>query len=509
MSRDPDRDGVFAGQRPGRAIIDIGSNTVRLVVYGGAPRAPTVLLNEKVTARLGAGLADGGAMGEENMAAALRGLARFALLLDELGVERVETVATAAVRDAANGPAFLDKVRALGLAPRLLAGEEEARISASGVAGAFPGARGAVADLGGGSLELARLDKQGRCRDRVSLPLGTLRLAERVADGRGELRAWVRAMLGKTGWAREGARPLYMVGGTWRALAVLAMQERDWPLTDPHGFVLKADEARAMAKRVRDAEPETLAAMPRISSMRAEHLPNAAILLLAMLDTLRPERLVFSSWGLREGLLYEGLEPHARTQDPLLAGVANFADRRGAPPILGTRVASWTIGALPPGGGGAERVRLAATMLALASMQIEPNLRVRLGIDWGLHKRWIGADAADRAMMAATILANGNRCDLPGELEKLASRALLDEAIAWGLAVRLARRLGARSRRSLQASSISRVKGRLVLRLEKRIAPLYGQPTEKDMANLAERLELEPAVEIVPELATLKADAAA
>ena len=174
-ARRPDREGIFSGDRAQRAIIDIGSNTVRLVVYGGSPRAPTVLYNEKVAARLGREMAETGAMPADSIELAMRGLKRFALLLDDLGIEDVETVATAATREASNGPEFIAAIEELGLSPRVISGEEEACLSAHGVLGAFPGAKGVVADLGGGSLELVHI-ADNRTGDPVSLPLGTLRL---------------------------------------------------------------------------------------------------------------------------------------------------------------------------------------------------------------------------------------------------------------------------------------------------------------------------------------------
>ena len=251
------RDGALGGSAAERAIIDIGSNTVRLVVYGGTMRAPTVLLNEKVTAKLGREIAATGRLADEAMALALRGLKRFALLLADLGIKDIETVATAAVREAANGPEFVETLRAIGLNPRVISGEEEALLSAHGVIGAFPDARGIVADLGGGSLELVRV-AGGRTDSASTLPLGTLRLpdhrpANRKSDGgRGDMRKSLDKVIRKHGWDLSGQPPaengaLYLVGGTWRAMAVYAMNAQAYPLSDPHGFTLDLADAQALA----------------------------------------------------------------------------------------------------------------------------------------------------------------------------------------------------------------------------------------------------------------------
>ena len=496
-----DRDGAFSGNTVSRGIIDIGSNTVRLVVYGGSPRAPTVLLNEKITARLGRDIASTGKLADEAIELAMRGLRRFVLLLDDLRIENVDTVATAAVRDATNGPDFIKELRKLGLSPRVISGEEEAKLSASGVAGAFPGARGVVADLGGGSLELVDLE-DGETSNAVTLPLGALRLPDYRVKGdkdgskmRSALEKALKDGIGK----RKSLDTLYLVGGTWRAMAVYAMQVNGHPLSDPHGLEVSAKQARYITEALRLEAPEDLKSRKRISSMRAEKLPDAAILSQALQETLSPKRIVFSSWGLREGLVYNSLEPHAQGQDPLLAGISTFASQRGVPPMLATRIASWTLDAAPAREHGSERLRLAATMLALASMQIEPNIRLPHAIEWALQKRWIGIDGQGRAMLAAAVAANGNQLELPDAVLALASEAAIDEAIKWGLALRLARRLGAGSRRSLDVSRLMIEEDALVLRLATDHAALNCGPVEKDMKLLSGRLNLTPRVDIVPD----------
>jgi exopolyphosphatase/guanosine-5'-triphosphate,3'-diphosphate pyrophosphatase len=498
------REAAFGHTTPPRAIIDIGSNTVRLVVYGGTMRAPTVLLNEKVTAKLGRDIAASGRLAEEAMALALRGLARFALLLADLGIKDIETVATAAVRDASNGAAFVAQLRKLGLAPRVLSGEEEALLSAHGVIGAFPEARGIVADLGGGSLELVRV-ADGRTDSASTLPLGTLRLPDHRKGNRAQMRKSLDKAIRKAGWdlaahAPEHNGTLYCVGGTWRAMAVYAMEAQGHPLSDPHGFAIDAAAAAALAARLAASEGRGLRGRERISAMRAEKLPDAAVLLEALLARLAPGQVVFSSWGLREGLLYDRMPAASRAQDPLLAGVAVFATERGTEPQLAARMAAWTLDAAPARAHGSERLRLAATMLALAGMQIEPNIRLPQAINWALHKRWIGIDGKGRAMLAAAISANGNQLALPDELRALASEEALEEAMRWGLALRLARRLGAQSLRSLEASRLVVEEGTLVLQLARSHEALFGQPTEKDMKLLAGRLGLAWRVDVVPEI---------
>jgi len=485
-----ERDGSFAGNRVERAIIDIGSNTVRLVIYGGSSRAPVTVFNEKVVARLGREIAQTGQLADEAVDLALRGLRRFALLLEELEIETIDVVATAAVREADNGGKFLAAIRQFGLAPRLLSGEGEARTSAMGAIGAFPNIEGVVADLGGGSLELVSVADQAPGA-MSSLPLGTLRLPDFRGNNAHDQRRLIEDEINKAKWLDTAVPSLTLVGGTWRAMAAVAMEKRGYPLTDPHGFTLSRIEAQELAEGLSAASASELTNYSRLSQMRAGYLADAGALLGVLLDRIGPQNVVFSSWGLREGVLFDELDAAAKAQDPLLAGVGEFANLRGTPPILATRVAAWTVGALPPGSHGSERVRLASTMLALASMQIEPNLRTDIAMDWALHKRWIDVDDCGRAMMAAAVSANKRECNMPAMLRDLASEDQIEQAICWGLAIRLCRRLGGRSTRVFNASSLSIDAGKLVLAIDSDLVGLFGQPSEKDLQLLSQRLGLE------------------
>ena len=476
-----------------RAIIDIGSNSVRLVVYGGPPRAPAVLLNEKVTAKLGKAVGETGAMSDKAIRAALAALGRYAVLLRLMGVSDIETVATAAVRDASNGADFLAAVKELGLDPRLLSGEEEAITSAHGIMAAFPGAKGVVADLGGGSLELTGLDGE-TARHGITLPFGTLRLGALRAAGSQKFTARVHKDLRTAAWTEGAGLPLYLVGGSFRALARYAMARLDWPLDDPHGWELDTDTAIKLCRTV--AQGKARIDIPRLSASRLAALPDAAALLGVLAREIRPASLIFSGWGLREGLLFRRLGPAIRAQDPMLAGVAAFAESVDVSPAAATMVSGWTSAVAASGQTGHERLRLAATMLALAGQRVEPNLRMEEALDWALRKRWIGIDDRERAMLAMAAIANSGSTNLPDELLRLASAADLREAVTWGLATRLCRKFSGCIAQTLSASALDLRDGRLVLAIDAPLRALYTDTVDKDLRLLAGWLEVEPAVDL-------------
>jgi exopolyphosphatase/guanosine-5'-triphosphate,3'-diphosphate pyrophosphatase len=481
--------------RPDRAVIDIGSNTVRLVIYAGAPRAPDTFLNEKVAARLGRDLGESGTIPDKAAEIALSALRRYHALIADIGVPQVDVVATAAVREAKNGPAFLERVRELGLDARLLGGEEEARASATGVIAAFPGAHGVVADLGGGSLELVSVEN-GADHHGESIPIGTLRLGALRRKGSASFKRMVHRAFARAGWAAAHPGPLYMVGGTWRSLAKYAMLRLGHPLSDPHGLALSVEDADRIARKLVRADPASLRAIGGLSALRAAALPDAATLLRIMLAELGPSELVFSSWGLREGLLYQRLSPLARKQDPLLAGMAQFTAPRGGSISRAAMIAGWTSAAANGDGASSERLRLAATLLALAAGRLEPNIRTRHALDWALHKRWIGLDMPGRARIAAALVGACDKPALPSELLSLADERQLHEALGWGLAIRLCRRIGAGSRLSLASSALFVEGGKIVLAFDKGGAELLGDSVRTDLETLAGWLGLDAEIRV-------------
>ena len=200
---------------PRRGVVDLGSNSVRLVVYEGETRNPTVIFNEKAVLRLGQGLQETGRLNEDGVAQALLVMHRYHAIAQAMGADPFEVLATAAVRDASNGPDFVAGLRARmpGVPINVLSGIEEAQMSADGVLCGIPDARGVLADIGGGSLELVRIDPTGLTASRTTR-LGVIRLADRSGRNLTKAKDIVDADLREVAWLSQATGgDLFLVGG--------------------------------------------------------------------------------------------------------------------------------------------------------------------------------------------------------------------------------------------------------------------------------------------------------
>jgi exopolyphosphatase/guanosine-5'-triphosphate,3'-diphosphate pyrophosphatase len=485
------------GEAPDRAVIDIGSNSVRLVVYSGPARLPRPILDEKVMAGLGRGLVRDGRLDEASIAAALAALRRYAAILAMLGVSEVQTVATAAVREATNGPDFLDQVRALGLKPRLLSGEEEAIASAYGVVSAFPREEGIVGDLGGGSLELVEISR-GAVRHADSFPLGALRVPAIRAEGPKVLDRYLRKALGKKGWLGAGTkRPFFLVGGSWRALALLDMDRSNHPLRLAHGYEMAPTEAGKLSRIIAHLDPRRLREVPGISDARAPQLGDAAALLAALVRQMGPSKLVTSSFGLREGLLFQKLSTDERAEDPLLVGAREFQRVQGRRAGFAEALNGW----MEPlfAGQRGKRLRLAACLIAGESAVSGRGIRAARGLDMALNFEWIGISARGRAMLAQAVFTSLGGKGLPEPLAKLCSAADLARAQQWGLAIRFGAKFSGSALVPLERSTLKLEAGKLILSIHPSLASLYTDPPRRSHRALAAAVGIEAKVQQVDE----------
>jgi len=469
------------------AIIDIGSNSVRLVVYSGATRIPSVIFNEKVLAGLGKAVGETGAIAEDAGARALAAMERFTLLVKQMKVVRTRTVATAAVREASNGAAFLARVRKLGLDPRILSGEEEGKRAGQGVLSAIPEAEGIVGDLGGGSLELVEVGG-GQVKRSASLPLGVLRL-DALAE-KGNFARRVAKAVEAAGFARScGGRPFYMVGGSWRALARLDMALTNHPLPITHQHCIETGRP-AILREVLADKPE-IPDLGSVSISRFPTLPNAARLLDALVDALNPGGLIVSAFGIREGLLFHELPRAERMLDPLIVAAREAGAGQGRFAQHGDLLDAWIAPAFDDDARCA-RLRLASCLLADIAWAAHPDFRAERGIDMALHGNWVAIDAPGRVMLAQALFCNfgGGRVLLYPEIAALATPAELKRATAWGYAMRLGQRLSGGVAAGLKHSRLVREGETLRLEVDEAAGPLVGEIVGRRMKSLAGALGL-------------------
>lgn len=480
-------------------IIDIGSNSIRLVVYEGPERLPSVLFNEKVMAGLGRDLAATGAIGDDALASADAALGRFAAVAREMDLTRLRTVATAAVRDASNGSILIDMATRHGLEVELISGEQEALAAGHGVISAIPDADGIVGDLGGGSLELIRV-WEGMVQDRISFPLGVLRIAAQRAKGPGALERQVAKTLKGSGWAGRGdGLPFYLVGGSWRALARLDMHLNDYPLPVIHQYALSRREVARLGRTISHVPRSALRDVPGLSSGRAATLGDAASLLALLMKHLGSETTIVSAFGLREGLLYGALDEETRQLDPLIVAARDEGMRSGRFPEHGDLLDRWIAPLFAGDDAEAARLRLAACLLADVGWRANPEFRAERGLEIALHGNWVAIDARGRALLAQALFTSlGGGTESPAPLGALAPHDELARAVDWGLAMRLGQRMSGGLAGPLQRSRLSDDGKTLALHLADGDAALYGEAVERRHGALALRLDRKAKLIITP-----------
>jgi exopolyphosphatase / guanosine-5'-triphosphate,3'-diphosphate pyrophosphatase len=476
---------------PLTAVIDIGSNSVRLVVYRGAGRNPQSLFNEKVMCELGRGIGALGRIDEENIERAVGALSRFAALARDMDVDNIRIVATAAVREADNSQEFLRQVEArTGLAVQVISGEAEAEYSALGVISGTPDADGVMGDLGGGSLELVRIAK-GQMFERVSLPLGPFALEGLGLDARDQQ---IRKAMATVPWLKDCAgKPFYMVGGAWRALCHLHMHLGVHPLPIIHAYRLSPDDLDPLLLAVSALDRQAIKAVPNLSDRRVPTLPLAIALLKAVAARMKAPTLIASAYGLREGLLYADLDEATRAQDPLITACQDEAEQEGRFPAHGDILRAWMEPLfLQDDQPGDARLRHAACLLADVAWRGHPDFRARRAVDASLYGNFVGVDAHGRLLIAAALNSAYGGDGLPARFASstIASKADLRRAHAWGLAIRLGQRLSGGTADALRESTLNRRGELLNLTLSNEAATLYGEVVERRLKALAEALKL-------------------
>jgi exopolyphosphatase / guanosine-5'-triphosphate,3'-diphosphate pyrophosphatase len=485
---------------PRCGVVDLGSNSVRLVVYEGHTRNPVPIFNEKAVLRLGRGMQNTGRLNKDGMRQALTVMHRYDAVARAMGAQPFEVLATAAVRDAEDGPAFVDALRDRmpGVPIHILSGQDEAAYAAEGMLCGIPAADGVLADIGGGSLEVVRL-VGGTRGPAQTLKLGVIRLAERSGGDPDRARAIAEADLQAVPWLGEAAgADLYLVGGAWRALARIHIAQTNYPLQMVHHYTIGRQEALDLTALIATAPRRVLERLPGAPRRRIDDMPFAAVALRRLLRVTNVRRVVFSASGLREGWFMRRMPREIRDQDPLLSAAWEMAGRHGRDPSLPPALVDWTQPLFPQEPAGAARLREAMCWMSDIGSHDHPEFRAEQAFLRVFRQPGIGLDHQARAFLA---LAVALRYEAESDAAFLRpARRLLDietanHAEVLGIALRLAYTLSAGTKDLLEGTRL-RIEGpRLVLRLRENSGVFAGESVIRRLDRLAQALGLQAAAE--------------
>lgn len=483
------------------AIIDIGSNSVRFVVFDSLARTAHTLHNEKAICSIGRELGTTGLLYREGVDQALEALRRYRHLADKLGVTVRDAVATAAARDAANGADFVRRAEAAWGGPiRVLSGTDEARLAGEGVLASIPDADGLTADLGGGSLDMVVL-KAGRTGESCSQPFGPLRLVDMSKGDLDRTRKLVDEELAK--WAPlrgMDGKTLYLVGGIWRSVARVDMLREEYPLHMLQQYTIPYGRATELSGVLAKQGRKSLELLTAVSKRRMELLPYGAVVLQRLLNAAKFKEVIVSANGVREGLIFAKLPPEERAKDPLIDYAAKENSRSSRCPDHAVEMFNWATPLFPDENVFYRRLRLAASLLSDLGWRRHPDHRTRGTYEDVLNMPFGGADHRARAFIAAAVYHRyAGAQDKP---EDVRLRGLLDKqeekrALRIGLASRLAFDLSAAAAGELAYYRLRITPSKLFLEVPKRRSPVADDAVGKRMFALGEAMDRYAEIQVI------------
>ena len=480
-------------------IVDVGSNSVRLVVFDGMSRSPAYFYNEKVLCGLGAGLADSGKLNPEGRIRALAALHRFVKLADGMGVPQLTGVATAAVREASDGSKFVDQVlRETGLDLKVATGVEEAHLSAKGVLLGWPSADGLVCDIGGASMELARL-RDGKIGESETSPLGPLKLKDFHGDDKAldkHIRKEIDKLLDTVG---AEAKRLYLVGGSWRALARLDMVRRKYPFRVLHEYRMAPDEIKKTVKWIESQSMEELLSQTDTSPERINLVPMAGKVMAHLVRALDPSEVIISSYGLREGMLYDEMPESMRNLDPLIEACRHMETTSARFPGFGRVLFEWLRPLYRERTDAERRLILAACLLHDTSWQAHPDYRAEMCFESITRANLSGIRHEQRLFLGLAILSrykNSGYAGLSEAIMELLDDADIADAIKLGKAMRLGAMISGAQTTLLDHTALIIDGETLVLEMTGDAAELNGEIVDKRLQSLASHMGLTPEIRL-------------
>jgi exopolyphosphatase/guanosine-5'-triphosphate,3'-diphosphate pyrophosphatase len=391
--------------RDGRiGIIDIGSNSIRLVVYDQLKRSPVPIYNEKVMCALGKGLASSGVLNPDGVKLGKDTLRRLLAMGRNMEITSLYVMATAAVRDAKDGPEFTKYLEdTYDIEIDVISGDKEAKLGAHGVAASMHKPEGITGDMGGGSLELVWVSG-GHLTHHTSTPLGSLRMIDESKGDRGKLRKLIDKRFDELTWLDDHKAPnFYAIGGSFRALAKMHLTAADYPLRILHEYTVDAKPFLKFVREIAHMSDDKMAKYPGVAAKRIPALPGAAMVLERIIETAKPECIVFSTSGIREGYLYEKLSPYVRNQDGLLASCTEFATKSGRTTAYANELFTWMYALVKNETESERRLRFAFCLLSDIALHIHPEYRAEWAYQRIVFSSLTSLTHRERVMLALAL----------------------------------------------------------------------------------------------------------
>jgi exopolyphosphatase/guanosine-5'-triphosphate,3'-diphosphate pyrophosphatase len=490
-------------------VVDIGSNSVRMVVFDGAARSPAYFYNEKVMCALGAGISDTGRLNPEGRVRALAAVARFEAIAQSLGISPLTAVATAAVRDASDGPDFCANVlRETGLRVQVIDGPEEARLSAQGVLLGWPGSYGLVCDIGGASMELAEI-RDGHVGKCVTSSLGPLKLQSMKGGAKARKKYAKEVIADLHEQMGEQKDRLFLVGGSWRAIARIDMHRRGYPLHVLHEYRMTPKSVRETVKYIAKSDIEELRSACGISAARMVLVPIASEVLKALINQLKPKDIAISSYGIREGMLYEQMPQKLRDRDPLIES-ARFSESKDARmPGFGKTLYDFIMPLFKSAPFATKRLVKAASLLHDVSWRAHPDFRAEVCFDNSTRANLGGLSHPERVFLGLALMyryrnkPDGTRFD---ELLELLTPEQRHQAKILGKAMRFGAMLWMEKDAQLGEIRWFPKKKKLELRMHSSAKPLFSEVAESRLSSLASSLGAEVTVKFTKPSKEAQAD---
>lgn len=481
-------------------VIDIGSNSVRLVVYDALKRVPMPLFNEKMLCGLARDLEQTNRLNHEAIVLANQALARFIHLVRIMNVKELHIFATAAVRDAADGKEFVMQIEAQhGVKIRILSGEEEATFGAYGILSSMPEANGIIGDLGGGSLELAYL-KDHQVGLLHSFPMGLLRLVSLSSGDKNKTIETIDRYLAN--FPIDSVEPgadFYAVGGGFRNLAKIYIALTHYPLRILHHYIVPAGQFLAVIKNMSKIPLQTLQHLSGVSGKRAETLPYTALVMERIITKYQPTNIIFSAYGVREGFLYAELADSMKSQDPLLAGCGDMISQVSELPDYGYELQEWMNPLFDFETAGTKRLRLAACILSSLARYEHTEYRAEIAYRRFLDSSITGIDHPSRLFIACALFYR-YKTNMDQTVMDASTVLLEDDmmhtARIIGLAMRLGHNISASVPGIINKTRLIISRNSLILQFDPEVSDLMGEAVKKRLDKLASILQLIPDIQI-------------